>query len=215
MDCNLPDSSVHGILWVRILEWVAISFSRGSSWPRDRTRVSCVADRFFTNWAIGKPRSFPVDKGPSGQSYDFSSGRVWMWDLDHKVGWVPKNWCFWTVVLRKTLESPLDCKAIEPVNPKGNQSWIFIGRTDAKAETPIFWPPDAKNWLIGKDPHAGKDWSREEKGMTEDEIVGLTRWTWVSVNSRSWWWTGRSGVLQFMGLQRVGHDWVTELNIET
>ena len=89
-----------------------------------------------------------------------------------KESWAPKNWCFWTVVLKKTLESPLDCKEIQPVNPKGNQSWIFIGRTDAEAETPIPWPPDVKNWLIGKDPDAGKDWRQEEKGMTEGEMVG-------------------------------------------
>ena len=97
---------------------------------------------------------------------------VWMWELYCKESWVPKNWCFWTVVLEKTLESPLDCKEIQPVNPKGNQSWIFIGRTDTEAETPILWPPDAKNWLIGKDPDAGKDWRQEEKGMTEGEMVG-------------------------------------------
>ena len=92
---------------------------------------------------------------------------VWMWEFDYKESWVPKNWCFWTVVLEKTLESPLDCKEIQPVNSKGNQSWIFIGRTDVEAETPILWPPDAKNWLIWKDPDARKDWRREEKGMTE------------------------------------------------
>ena len=94
-----------------------------------------------------------------------------MWELDHKESWALKNWSFWTVVLEKTLESPVDCKEIQPVHPKGNQSWIFIGRTDAEAETPILWPPDAKNWLIGKDHDAGKDW-RWEKGMTEDEMVG-------------------------------------------
>ena len=97
---------------------------------------------------------------------------IWMWELDHKEGWALKNWCFWTVVLEKTLESPLDLKKIQPVHPKGDQSWVFIGRTDAEAEAPILWPPDAKNWLIGKDPNAGKDWMWEEKGTTEDEIVG-------------------------------------------
>ena len=95
-----------------------------------------------------------------------------MWELDCEESWAPKNRCFWTVVLEKTLESPLDCKEIQPVNPKGNQSWIFIGRTDAIAETPIIWPLDVKNWLIGKDPDAGKDWRQEEKGMTEDEVAG-------------------------------------------
>ena len=95
-----------------------------------------------------------------------------MWELDYKESWVTKNWCFWTVVLEKTLESPLDCKEIQPVDPRGNQSWIFIGRTDAEAETPILWPPDVKSWLIGKDPDAGKDWGQEEKGTTEDKMVG-------------------------------------------
>ena len=104
------------------------------------------------------------------QSYVFSSSHVWMWELDHKDGWVPKNWWIWVVLLEKTLESLVDYKEIEPVNPKGNQSWIFIGRTDAEA--PIFWSPDAKNSLIGKDPEAGKDWSQVEPGMKEDEMVG-------------------------------------------
>ena len=97
-------------------------------------------------------------KALSSQSYGFSSSHVWMWELDYKENWGPKNWCFWTVVLEKTLESPLDCKEIQPVHPKGNQTWIFIGRTNAEAETLIRWPPDAKNWLIWKDPDAGKDW---------------------------------------------------------
>ena len=110
-------------------------------------------------------------KGVYSNSYGFST-YVWIWGLDHKESWVPKNWCFWTVVLEKTLESPLGCKEIKLVNPKGNQPWIFIGRTDAEAESPILWPPDAKNWLIRKYPNAGKDWRQEEKGMTEDEMVG-------------------------------------------
>ena len=117
-------------------------------------------------------------------------------------------------MLEKTLESPLGSKEIQPVHPKGNRSWIFIGRTDAEAETPILWPPDAKNWLIWKDPDAGKDWRWEEKGMTrgwDGWMASLTQWTWVWVNFGSWWWTGRPGVLQSMGLQGVRHDWVTEL----
>ena len=101
----------------------------------------------------------------------FSSGHAWMWELDCEESWLPENWCFWTVVLEKTLESPLDCKAIQPVHPKGNQSWIFIGRTDAEAETPIVWLPDMKNWLTGKNSDSGKDWRQEEKGTTEDEMV--------------------------------------------
>ena len=98
--------------------------------------------------------------------------RVWMWELDYKESWAPKNWCFWTVLLEKTLEGPLDCKEIQPVHSKGDQSWVFIGRTDDEAETLILWPPDPKSWLIGKDPDAGKDWRQEEKGTTEDEMVG-------------------------------------------
>ena len=120
---------------------------------------------------IKKQRHYFVDKGQSSQRYGFSSSDVWMWELDYKESWVPKNWCFWTVVLEKTLESPLDSKEIQPVHPKGNQSWISIGRTDAEAETPILWPPDVKSPLIGKDPDAGKDGGQEEKGMTE-EMVG-------------------------------------------
>ena len=110
------------------------------------------------------------------QSYVFSSGHVWMWELDYKESWALKNWCFWIVVLEKTLEIPLDCKEIQPVHPKGNWSWIFIERTNAEAETPVLWPPHAKNWLIGKDPDAGRDWGQEEKGTTEDEMVGWHHW---------------------------------------
>ena len=102
----------------------------------------------------------------------FSSGHVWMWELDYKESWAPKNWCCWTVVLEKTLESPLDCKEIQPVHPKGDQSWVFIGRADVEAETPILWPPDVKSWLPWKDPDAGKDWGQEKKGTTKDKIVG-------------------------------------------
>ena len=124
--------------------------------------------------------SFPIlkfyyvklSKGPSGQSYGSTSSRVWMWELDDKENWAPKNWCFWTVVLEKTLECPLDCQEIQPVHYKGDQSWVFIGRTDVEAETPILWPPHAKSWLIWKDPDAWKDWRREEKGTAEDEMVG-------------------------------------------
>ena len=122
--------------------------------------------------SILESRHYYANKGPSGLSYGFSSSHVWMWELNYKESWAPKNWCFWTVVLEKTLESPLDCQEIKPVNPKGNQSWIFIGRSDSEAETPILWPPDMKNWLTGKDRDAGKDWRQEEKGMTKDEMVG-------------------------------------------
>ena len=121
---------------------------------------------------IKKQRRYLANQGPSSQSYGFSSGHVWMWELDHTEGWALKNWCFWTVVLEKTLESPLDYKEIQPGNPKGNQSWIFTGSIDAEAETPIHWPPDAKSRLIGEDPDAGKDWG-QEKETTEDEMFGL------------------------------------------
>ena len=125
---------------------------------------------------IKKQKHKFASKGPHSQSYGFSSGHVWMWELDYKESWALMNWCFWIVVLEKTLESPLDCKEIQPVHPKGNQSWIFIGRTDVEAETPILWPPDARNWLIWKDPDAGKDWRWEEKRTTEDEMVGWHHW---------------------------------------
>ena len=128
--------------------------------------------------------------------------------LDCEESSAPNNWCFWTVVLEKTLESPLDCKEIQPIHSKGE----FFGRTDVEAETSILWPPHAKSWLTGKDPDAGRDWGQEEKGTTEDEMASPTQCTWVWVNSRRWWWTGRPGMLWFMGLQRVGHDWATELN---
>ena len=125
---------------------------------------------------IKKQRHYFADKGPFSQSYVFSTSHVWMWELNHKESWVPKNWCFWLVVLEKTLESSLNCKEIQLVNPKGNQSWIFIGRTDAEAEAPILWPPNAKNWIIGKDPEAEKDWRQEEKRVTEDEMVEWHHW---------------------------------------
>ena len=154
---------------------------------------------------IQKQRHYFVNKGPSSQGYGFSSSHVSMWELDYKESWVLKNWCFWTVVLQKTLESPLDCKEIQPVHPKGDQSWIFIGRTDAEAETPILWPPDVKSWLIRKDPDAGKDWGQEKKGTEEDEMVGWYHWLnghgfgrtlEVGVGQ-----TGRPSMLPFMGSQ--------------
>ena len=122
--------------------------------------------------SILKQRHYFANKGPSSQGYGFSSGHVWMWELDCEEGWVPKNWCFWTVVLEKTLESPLDCKEIQPVHSDGDQPWDFFGRNDAKVETPVLWPPHAKSWLIGKDCDAGRDWGQEEKGTTEDEMAG-------------------------------------------
>jgi len=134
-----------------------------------------------------------------------------MRELDCEEGWAPKNWCFWTVVLEKTLESPLDCKENQPVHSEGDQPWDFFGRNDAKAEAPVLWPPHVKSWLFGKDSDAGRDWGEGDDRGWDGWMASLTRWTWVWVNSGSWWWTGRPGMLRFMGSQRVGHDWVTEL----
>ena len=144
----------------------------------------------------------------------FSSGHVWMWELDYKESWAPKNWCFWIVLFEKTLESPLDYKEIQPVHPKGDQSWVFIGRTDFEAETPVLWPPDAKSWLLWKDPDAGKDWGQEEKGTTEDEMVVWHHWP----NGHGFVWTpgvddGQGSLACCgMGSQRARDDWVTEMN---
>ena len=134
---------------------------------------------------IKRQRHHFADKGPNSQSYGISSSHVWMWELDHWESWALKNWCFWTVMLEKTLESPLDCKEIKPVKPKRNQYWVFIGRTNAEAETPVLWPPDAKSRLVGNDLDSGKYWGHEEKGATEDErLYGITaQWTWVWANS--------------------------------
>ena len=137
-----------------------------------------------------------------------------MWELDYKESWVLKNWCFWTVVLEKTLVSPMGCKEIQPVHPKGNQSWIFIWRTDAEAETPILWPSDGKNWLIWKRLW---HWERLKTGEGDnrewDGLMASPTWcTWVWASSGNWWRTGKPGVLQSMGSQRVRHDWATELN---
>ena len=161
------------------METVAILFS----WAPKSLRRVTAALKLKVAWKkscdkprqhIKKQRHHIVDKGPYSQSYGFSSSHIQMWELDHKEVWAPKNWCFWIVVLEKTLENPLDSKEIKPVNPKGNQGWIFFGRTDTEA--PILWSPDAKNWLIGKDPDARKDWEQEEKGMTEDEMAAWHHW---------------------------------------
>ena len=177
--------------------------------------MSSYKEKILASWkkSYHKPRQHLVkqryhfaDRGPYSQSYGFSCSHVWIQELDHKEGWALKNWCFPTVVLEKTLASPLGCKEIQPVYPQGNQPWIFIGRVDAEAETPVLWPPDAKSWLIGKDPAAGKDWRREEN---EEEMVGwhhrlrgheFEQTLEIVENVGAWWTTVRGGC------NRVGHD---------
>ena len=157
MDCSLPGSSAHGIFRARELEWVAMLTPWKESYDQPRQHIQ-------------KQRHYFANKGPSSQGYGFSSGHVWMWELGYEESWVLKNWCFWTVVLEKTLESPLDCKGIQPVHPKEDQSWVFIGRTDVKAETSILWPPDATSWVIKKTLMLGR--IGRKKGTTEDEMAG-------------------------------------------
>ena len=142
-------------------------------WLQPWNKKTLLGSKVMTNLdSILKSRHYFANKGLSSQGYRLSSRHVWMWELDYKESWALKNWCFWTVVLDKTLERPLDCKEIQQVHPKGDQSWVFTGRTDVESETPILWPPDGKSWLIGKDPDAGRDWGQEENGTTEDEMAG-------------------------------------------
>ena len=158
--------------WQTFFSWAPKSLQMGD-WRHEIKKHLFLGRKVMTNIdSILKSRDITLStKVHLVKNYGFSSSHVWMWELDHKESWAPKNWCFWTVVLEKTLESSLDCK-IKPVNPKGNQSWIFTGRTDAEAEPPILWPSDEKSWLIEKDPGARKDWGQEEKGVTEDEMFG-------------------------------------------
>ena len=157
----------HGAFWNPF--WVSTGYIDGIlAIGQTLFSILLSAKLFILYWGMADL----CQQSPFSQTYGFSRSHVWIWELDCKESWAPKNWFFWTAVLEETIESPLACKEIQPVHPKGNQSWIFIGRTDAKAKTPILWPPDAKNWLIGKDPDAGKDWRQEKKGMTEDEMVG-------------------------------------------
>ena len=200
--------------WQTLFSWAPKSLQIVTAAMKLKDTCSLEEKLWQTIQHIKKQRHCSADTGPSSQSYSFSSIHVWMWVLEYKESWVAKNWCFWNVVLEKTLESPWDCKEVQPVHPKGSHSWVFIGRTDVEAETPILWPLDVKNWLTGEDPDAWKDCRQEEKGTTEDEMVGWhpRQWTWVWASYRSRWWTGRPGLLQSMGSQRVWHDWATELN---
>ena len=217
MDSSPLGSSIPGIIQARILEQVVFSYSRGIF----STQGWNLHLLWLLNWQadslpwshLGSPRIQTIyNKGPSSQGYGFSSGHVWMWELDCEESWVLKNWCFWTVVLEKTLESPLDCKEIQSVHPKGDQSWVFIGRTDAEAETPILWPPHAEL------THWKRLWCWEGLQAREEVddrgwdswMASLTRCTWVWVNSGSWQWTGMPGVLWFMGCKEL--DMTEQLN---
>ena len=176
-----------------------------------KTLAPCKKSSDETRQHIKKQRLYFAHKGLCSQSYGLSSSHVWIWKLDHKEGWVLKNWCFWTVVLEKTLESPLDFKRIKSVSPKGNQPWIFVGTTDGEA--PVVWPPDGKSWLIRKNPDAGKDW-RQKKGMTEDEIVGwhhqLNGYEFDQALADGEGQGSLACCMQSMGSQRVVNDWVQQ-----
>ena len=203
--------------------WQAIVHEVAKSWPwlsyylTDMEACSTQSSPcgiFKPRQHIKKQRHYFANKGLFRQSYGFSSYHVWMWELDYKEIWVPKNWCFWTMVLEKTLESPLDCKEIQPVSPKGNQSWIYIGRTDAEAESPILWLSDVKNIFIRKDPDAGKEWRQEEKGTTEDEMVGWHHWLDGHEFEQALGVGDGQGSLACYspwGSRRVGREWSTEL----
>ena len=187
-----------------------LSFKPTLSFSSFIKRLSSLlsALHIWAYWYLSQQSSVQLVRHPAQHftwcTLQFSCSHVWMRQLDYIKSWAPKNWCFWTVVLEKTLESPLENKEIQPVHPKGDQSWVFTGRTDVEAETPILWPPDVKSWLIWKDPDAGKDRGQEEKWRQRmrwlDTITNSMVWVWV--NSGSWWWTGRPGVLRFMGSQR-------------
>ena len=167
--------------WQTLFSWAPKSLQMVTA--AMKLKDACSLQENKPRYHIKKQRHYFANKGSSSQSYGFSSSHVWMWELDYKESWAPKNWCFWTVVLEETLESSLDCKEIQPVHPKGNHSWIVIGRTDAEAENSILWPPDVTNWLIWKDPDAGKDWRHEEKRRGWDGwMASPTQWTWVWVS---------------------------------
>ena len=189
----------------RRTDWTKWRLSQGPTAPHCRKKLSNRASVCSQAWSS-------IIYNSSVKSLSPSSSHVWMWELDHKEDWVPKNWCFWTVVLEKTLESSLDCK-IKPINPKGNQSWLYIGRTGAEAEVPILWPPDAE-LTLWKRPWCWERLRAVREGDNRGDgwMASQTQWTWVWASSRIWWSTGKPGVLQSMGSQRVRHSWVTELN---
>ena len=161
-----------GKQWDTLFSWAPKSLQMVTEAMKLKDAYSLGEKLWPTQTAYLKAETLFVKKGLSSQGYGFSSGYVWMWELDYEESWAPKNWCFWTVLLEKTLESPLDCKENQPVHSKRDQSWVFFGRNDAEAETPVLWSPHVNSWLIGKYPDAGRDWGQEEKGTTEDEMVG-------------------------------------------
>ena len=171
--------------WLTLFFWAPKSLQMVIATMKLKDTYSLEGKLYQPRLHIEKQRYYFANLGSSSQGYGFSSGHVLMWELDYKESWVPKNWCFWTMVLEKTLESPLDFKEIQPVHPKADKSWVFIGRTDVEAETLILCPPDEKSWRIGKDPDVGKYLGQEEKGMTKDEMVGCHH----ELNGHGFGWT--------------------------
>ena len=202
--------------WLTLFFWTPKSLQMVTATMKLKDAYSWEESYDQPRQHIKKQRHYFAYKDRSSQGYGFSSSHVWMWELDYKEGWALKNWCFWAVVWENTLESPLDCKEIQPVYPKGDESWVFIGRSDVEAETPILWPPDAKSWLIWKDPDAGKDWGQEEKGMTEDEMAGWHH----RLDGHEFEWTpgvgdGQGSLVCFSPWGPwAGNNWMTELNWE-
>ena len=200
--------------WLTLFSWAPKSLQMVTEAMKLKNICSLEEKLWQTREHTEKQRHYLADKGPSSQSYVFSSSHIWMWELDHKVNWESKNWCCWTVVLEKTIESPLDCKEIQLFNPKGNQSWIFTGRTDAEAEVPILWPPNGKKLSQWKRPWCWERLKAKGKGDNggwDGWMASPAQWTWAWVSPRSWRRTGKPGVLWAVGLQRVRHDWATEL----
>ena len=191
-----------GKQWQTLPSWAPKSWAVDGDCSHEIKDACSLEEKLWTTWtAYLKAETLLYWQNPYRQSYSLSSSPVWMWGLGHKESWAPKNWFFWTVVLGKPLESHLDCKEIQPINPKGKRSWMFIGRTDAEAETPILWPPNTKNWLIGRD----WCWERLNVGGEGDDrgwdgwMASPAQWTWDWTSSGSWWWTGKPGVLQSIG----------------